>query len=87
MLEGSVCIMSGSTLCVCEQAYRRWVDTSRGGTEEPQLPGVGLNNNQLFFLSYAHVRTHTDEQLPWVFSFDPATLVWYYVRVTKCVYR
>uniref|UniRef100_A0A674NYW5 Phosphate regulating endopeptidase homolog, X-linked n=1 Tax=Takifugu rubripes TaxID=31033 RepID=A0A674NYW5_TAKRU len=45
------------------RAYRRWVDTSRGGTEEPQLPGVGLNNNQLFFLSYAQVRTHTGERL------------------------
>uniref|UniRef100_A0A3Q3VTZ4 Uncharacterized protein n=1 Tax=Mola mola TaxID=94237 RepID=A0A3Q3VTZ4_MOLML len=38
------------------RAYRRWVDESRGGVEEPRLPGVGLNNNQLFFLSYAHVR-------------------------------
>ncbi|XP_029978867.1 phosphate-regulating neutral endopeptidase PHEX-like [Sphaeramia orbicularis] len=38
------------------RAYRRWVDQSRGGVEEPLLPGVGLNNNQLFFLSYAHVR-------------------------------
>lgn len=41
---------------LCEQAYRRWVHTSRGGAEEPQLPGVGLSNDQLFFLSYAHVR-------------------------------
>lgn len=38
------------------RAYRRWVEESRGGVEEPLLPGVGLNNNQLFFLSYAHVR-------------------------------
>ncbi|KAI4806657.1 hypothetical protein KUCAC02_017472 [Chaenocephalus aceratus] len=37
------------------RAYRRWVDEIRGGEEEPLLPGVGLNNNQLFFLSYAHV--------------------------------
>lgn len=54
------------SLCVRVQAYRRWVDESRGGVEEPRLPGVGLSNNQLFFLSYAHVRkythiyTHTD---------------------------
>lgn len=41
----------------CVQAYRRWVKTNRGGVEEPQLPGVELNNNQLFFVSYAHVRT------------------------------
>ncbi|XP_069015864.1 phosphate-regulating neutral endopeptidase PHEX [Embiotoca jacksoni] len=38
------------------RAYRRWVDESRGGAEEPLLPGVELNNNQLFFVSYAHVR-------------------------------
>ncbi|XP_061777527.1 phosphate-regulating neutral endopeptidase PHEX [Nerophis ophidion] len=41
------------------RAYRRWVDESRGGTEEPLLPGVGLNNNQLFFLGYAHVRCNS----------------------------
>nr|XP_019965271.1 PREDICTED: phosphate-regulating neutral endopeptidase [Paralichthys olivaceus] len=41
------------------RAYRRWVDESRGGVEEPLLPGVGLNNNQLFFLSYAHVRCNS----------------------------
>ncbi|KAI3355443.1 hypothetical protein L3Q82_018279, partial [Scortum barcoo] len=41
------------------RAYRRWVDESRGGVEEPRLPGVGLNNNQLFFLSYAHVRCNS----------------------------
>ncbi|XP_049605007.1 phosphate-regulating neutral endopeptidase PHEX [Syngnathus scovelli] len=38
------------------KAYRRWVDENRGGVEEPLLPGVGLDNNQLFFLSYSHVR-------------------------------
>uniref|UniRef100_A0A672GNE8 Phosphate regulating endopeptidase homolog, X-linked n=1 Tax=Salarias fasciatus TaxID=181472 RepID=A0A672GNE8_SALFA len=41
------------------RAYRRWVDESRGGEEEPLLPGVQLNNNQLFFLSYAHVRCNS----------------------------
>ncbi|XP_061820706.1 phosphate-regulating neutral endopeptidase PHEX [Nerophis lumbriciformis] len=41
------------------RAYRRWVDESRGGTEEPLLPGVGLTNNQLFFLGYAHVRCNS----------------------------
>uniref|UniRef100_A0A7N9B0C2 Phosphate regulating endopeptidase homolog, X-linked n=1 Tax=Mastacembelus armatus TaxID=205130 RepID=A0A7N9B0C2_9TELE len=41
------------------RAYRRWVDESRGGVEEPLLPGLGLNNNQLFFLSYAHVRCNS----------------------------
>uniref|UniRef100_A0A8D3DLU6 Phosphate regulating endopeptidase homolog, X-linked n=1 Tax=Scophthalmus maximus TaxID=52904 RepID=A0A8D3DLU6_SCOMX len=41
------------------RAYRRWVDESRGGVEEPLLPGVDLNNNQLFFLSYAHVRCNS----------------------------
>lgn len=33
------------------------MDERRGGVEEPLLPGVALNNNQLFFLSYAHVKT------------------------------
>ncbi|KAM6953381.1 phosphate-regulating neutral endopeptidase PHEX [Aplochiton taeniatus] len=41
------------------RAYRRWVAESRAGEEEPLLPGVGLNNNQLFFLSYAHVRCNS----------------------------
>ncbi|XP_045077614.1 phosphate-regulating neutral endopeptidase PHEX isoform X2 [Coregonus clupeaformis] len=41
------------------EAYRRWIEESRGGIEEPLLPGVGLNNNQLFFLSYAHVRCNS----------------------------
>ncbi|XP_042254880.1 phosphate-regulating neutral endopeptidase PHEX [Thunnus maccoyii] len=41
------------------RAYRRWIDETRGGVEEPLLPGVGLNNNQLFFLSYAHVRCNS----------------------------
>uniref|UniRef100_A0A8C1ZRJ0 Phosphate regulating endopeptidase homolog, X-linked n=1 Tax=Cyprinus carpio TaxID=7962 RepID=A0A8C1ZRJ0_CYPCA len=38
------------------RAYRRWIEKERAGVEEPLLPGVGLTNNQLFFLSYAHVR-------------------------------
>ncbi|XP_012675655.2 phosphate-regulating neutral endopeptidase PHEX [Clupea harengus] len=38
------------------RAYRRWIDRERSGKEEPLLPGMGLTNNQLFFLSYAHVR-------------------------------
>lgn len=38
------------------RAYRRWIDRERSGAEEPLLPGLGLTNNQLFFLSYAHVR-------------------------------
>ncbi|XP_066534834.1 phosphate-regulating neutral endopeptidase PHEX [Hoplias malabaricus] len=41
------------------RAYRRWVQKERSGVEEPLLPGVGLNNNQLFFLSYAHVRCNS----------------------------
>ncbi|XP_007555766.1 phosphate-regulating neutral endopeptidase PHEX isoform X2 [Poecilia formosa] len=41
------------------RAYRRWVDKNRGGAEEPLLPGLELNNNQLFFLSYAHVRCNS----------------------------
>ncbi|XP_028824345.1 phosphate-regulating neutral endopeptidase PHEX [Denticeps clupeoides] len=41
------------------RAYRRWVEKERRGKEEPQLPGVSLTNNQLFFLSYAHVRCNS----------------------------
>lgn len=41
------------------RAYRRWVEVSRGGVEESRLPGVSLSNNQLFFLSYAHVRCNS----------------------------
>ncbi|XP_056595080.1 phosphate-regulating neutral endopeptidase PHEX isoform X2 [Triplophysa dalaica] len=39
------------------RAYRRWIEKERSGVEEPLLPGLGLTNNQLFFLSYAHVST------------------------------
>ncbi|KAM9436140.1 phosphate-regulating neutral endopeptidase PHEX [Clarias gariepinus] len=41
------------------RAYRRWVQKERSGVEEPLLPGLGLNNNQLFFLSNAHVRCNS----------------------------
>ncbi|KAK1806315.1 hypothetical protein P4O66_000027 [Electrophorus voltai] len=41
------------------RAYRRWVEKERSGVEEPLLPGLGLTNNQLFFLSYAHVRCNS----------------------------
>ncbi|KAL7840654.1 hypothetical protein AOLI_G00259770 [Acnodon oligacanthus] len=41
------------------RAYRRWIDKERSGVEEPLLPGVGLSNNQLFFLSYAQVRCNS----------------------------
>ncbi|KAI0221725.1 Neprilysin-1 [Lamellibrachia satsuma] len=36
------------------QAYRNWV--SRQGREEDVLPGLNLDNNQLFFLSFAQMR-------------------------------
>ncbi|XP_007908778.2 phosphate-regulating neutral endopeptidase PHEX [Callorhinchus milii] len=38
------------------RAYRKWIREKRGGKEEDLLPGIGLSNNQLFFLSYANVR-------------------------------
>ncbi|CAM9878612.1 unnamed protein product [Lampetra fluviatilis] len=38
------------------RAYRKWIKDSRGGQEEPLLPGLNLTHNQLFFISYAHVR-------------------------------
>uniref|UniRef100_A0A8C9Z724 Phosphate regulating endopeptidase homolog, X-linked n=1 Tax=Sander lucioperca TaxID=283035 RepID=A0A8C9Z724_SANLU len=69
--NSSVTAFNEKTQCMIDQyngyyweeaglnAYRRWVDENRGGVEEPRLPGVGLNNNQLFFLSYAHVRCNS----------------------------
>uniref|UniRef100_A0A8B9DZD2 Phosphate regulating endopeptidase homolog X-linked n=1 Tax=Anser cygnoides TaxID=8845 RepID=A0A8B9DZD2_ANSCY len=41
------------------RAYRRWVREKRGGEEEPLLPGLNFTHNQLFFLSYAHVRCNS----------------------------
>ncbi|XP_063811843.1 phosphate-regulating neutral endopeptidase PHEX [Pseudophryne corroboree] len=41
------------------RAYRKWIQDKRGGKEEVLLPGINLTNNQLFFLSYAHVRCNT----------------------------
>lgn len=41
------------------RAYRKWIQDKRAGKEELLLPGLDLNNNQLFFLSYAHVRCNT----------------------------
>uniref|UniRef100_UPI00358F210D phosphate-regulating neutral endopeptidase PHEX-like isoform X1 n=2 Tax=Myxine glutinosa TaxID=7769 RepID=UPI00358F210D len=38
------------------RAYRRWVREERGGREEDPLPGLPFTHNQLFFISYAHVR-------------------------------
>ncbi|OCT91508.1 phosphate-regulating neutral endopeptidase PHEX [Xenopus laevis] len=38
------------------RAYRKWIEDSRKGKEEVLLPGLHFNNNQLFFISYAHVR-------------------------------
>ncbi|KAM4795356.1 phosphate-regulating neutral endopeptidase PHEX [Rhinophrynus dorsalis] len=40
-------------------AYRKWIQDVRNGQEELLLPGLDLTNNQLFFLSYAHVRCNT----------------------------
>ncbi|GCC41257.1 hypothetical protein chiPu_0025147, partial [Chiloscyllium punctatum] len=37
------------------RAYRKWIREEKGDMEEPLLPGLPLSNNQLFFLSYAHV--------------------------------
>ena len=35
------------------QAYRRWVN--RQGSEEQQLPGLGLTGDQLLFLSFGQI--------------------------------
>ena len=34
------------------QAYKKWVDEHG---EEPSLPGLTLNHDQLFFLNYAQI--------------------------------
>ncbi|XP_032186119.1 phosphate-regulating neutral endopeptidase PHEX [Mustela erminea] len=41
------------------RAYRQWINDQRQGVEEPLLPGIVFTNNQLFFLSYAHVRCNS----------------------------
>ncbi|XP_072370555.1 phosphate-regulating neutral endopeptidase PHEX isoform X3 [Scyliorhinus torazame] len=41
------------------RAYRKLINEKRENREEALLPGLGLSNNQLFFLSYAHVRCST----------------------------
>uniref|UniRef100_A0A452U482 Phosphate regulating endopeptidase homolog X-linked n=1 Tax=Ursus maritimus TaxID=29073 RepID=A0A452U482_URSMA len=41
------------------RAYRKWINDKRQGVEEPLLPGIIFTNNQLFFLSYAHVRCNS----------------------------
>ncbi|XP_077150719.1 phosphate-regulating neutral endopeptidase PHEX [Ranitomeya variabilis] len=41
------------------RAYRKWIKEERNGKEELLLPGLDLNHNQLFFLSYSHVRCNT----------------------------
>ncbi|KAH3850425.1 hypothetical protein DPMN_092836 [Dreissena polymorpha] len=37
------------------KAYRKWVNSSRGGKEEPKLPGLPYTPNQLFFLNAAQI--------------------------------
>uniref|UniRef100_A0A4X2KZ37 Phosphate regulating endopeptidase X-linked n=1 Tax=Vombatus ursinus TaxID=29139 RepID=A0A4X2KZ37_VOMUR len=41
------------------RAYRKWINDKRQGVEEDLLPGIKFTNNQLFFLSYAHVRCNS----------------------------
>ncbi|XP_007441910.1 metalloendopeptidase homolog PEX-like, partial [Python bivittatus] len=41
------------------RAYRKWVKEKRQGEEEALLPGIDFTHNQLFFLSYAHVRCNS----------------------------
>ena len=48
-------IAEGHLLYFSPQAYRKWINDKRQGVEEPLLPGIEFTNNQLFFMSYAHV--------------------------------
>nr|XP_006128821.1 phosphate-regulating neutral endopeptidase isoform X2 [Pelodiscus sinensis] len=41
------------------RAYRKWIEEKRQGVEEALLPGIPFTHNQLFFLSYAHVRCNS----------------------------
>uniref|UniRef100_A0A8C3RSP7 Phosphate regulating endopeptidase homolog X-linked n=2 Tax=Chelydra serpentina TaxID=8475 RepID=A0A8C3RSP7_CHESE len=41
------------------RAYRKWIEKKRQGAEEALLPGIEFTHNQLFFLSYAHVRCNS----------------------------
>uniref|UniRef100_A0A452GKQ9 Uncharacterized protein n=1 Tax=Gopherus agassizii TaxID=38772 RepID=A0A452GKQ9_9SAUR len=41
------------------RAYRKWIEDKRKGVEEALLPGIDFTHNQLFFLSYAHVRCNS----------------------------
>ncbi|XP_039376864.1 phosphate-regulating neutral endopeptidase PHEX isoform X1 [Mauremys reevesii] len=41
------------------RAYRKWIEEKRKGAEEALLPGIEFTHNQLFFLSYAHVRCNS----------------------------
>nr|XP_020644827.1 phosphate-regulating neutral endopeptidase [Pogona vitticeps] len=41
------------------RAYRKWIKEKRQGEEEALLPGIDFTHNQLFFLSYAHVRCNS----------------------------
>lgn len=56
-------IAEDHSFCFSHQAYRKWINDKRQGVEEPLLPGITFTNNQLFFLSYAHVsRTRKGHQ-------------------------
>ncbi|KAJ6667582.1 hypothetical protein lerEdw1_016703 [Lerista edwardsae] len=41
------------------RAYRKWIKDKRHGEEEALLPGIDFNHDQIFFLSYAHVRCNS----------------------------
>lgn len=43
-------------VCVCLQAYLKWVDMEG---EEPRLPGLDMDHKQLFFLNFAQVSNKT----------------------------
>lgn len=44
-------------VCVCLQAYLKWVETEG---EEPRLPGLEMDHRQLFFLNFAQVSKNNE---------------------------
>lgn len=57
------------------QAYRTWV--SEQGHEEPPMPGIKLNHNQIFFLNFAQVSfCSMADDLKIIMAHSHWTIIW-----------